>query len=241
LQTNVVDLMTIPEYRAFCRTLATPGATNEPGIMITFSTTITPGQNFFGCALAGGDNAYSSTRAATKIRSVGVWFTGYTNTFNTGMANAPQVYLIPVGADRMRSPIRGGEQVVRTWNVFDQALPVPYQVSAADLNAPNWIPYFDSLSENFAASRRFAALRAYHDSGNFTPAELCTNARLIGRSVWNTRWMLLIPGRTLLADPVEGINRFILGPMNSGGASGRTMKGVTDIKLFFNTYSIPGE
>jgi DNA-binding FrmR family transcriptional regulator len=236
-----VDLTTIPEYNNYCKELGTPGATNEPGIMITFSTSIVAGQNFFGQELAGGDNAYDPTHSATKIRSVGVWFASYTNAFGTGMANAPRVYLFPVGADLMRSPSRSSGEFIRSWNVFDQALPVPYNVSAADLNAPAWIPYFDSLSENFAAPRRFASLRAYHDSGNFTPAELCTNARLIGRSVWNTRWMLLIPGRTLLADPVEGINRFIYGPMNTGLISGRTGHGVTDIKLFFNTYSFAGD
>ena len=243
LQLCEVDLTTIPEYNNYCKTLGTPIPTNEPGIMITFSSTIMPGQNFFGKDLAGGDNAYDPTHSATKIRSVGVWFAGYTNAFGSGMANAPRVYLFPVGADLMRSPSRSSGETIRSWNVFDQALPVPYNVSASDVNAPNWIPYFDSLSENFAAPRRFASLRAYHDSGNFTPAELCTNARLIGRSVWNTKWMLLIPGRTLLADPVEGLNLFIYGPMKTGlmSGGGRTMQGVTDIKLFFNTYSFSGD
>ena len=243
LQLCEVDLTTIPEYNNYCKTLGTPIPTNEPGIMITFSSTIMPGQNFFGKDLAGGDNAYDPTHSATKIRSVGVWFAGYTNAFGSGMANAPRVYLFPVGADLMRSPTRSSGETIRSWNVFDQALPVPYNVSASDVNAPNWIPYFDSLSENFAAPRRFASLRAYHDSGNFTPAELCTNARLIGRSVWNTKWMLLIPGRTLLADPVEGLNLFIYGPMKTGlmSGGGRTMQGVTDIKLFFNTYSFSGD
>ncbi|MFZ4398193.1 MAG: hypothetical protein ACOYOU_21470, partial [Kiritimatiellia bacterium] len=241
LQLCLVDLTTIPEYNNYCKTFGTPSTTNEPGLMITFSSTIMPGQNFFGQDLAGGDNAYDHTHSATKIRSVGVWFASYTNAFGSGMANAPRVYLFPVGADLMRSPSQGSGETIRSWNVFDQALPVPYDVSASDVNAPNWIPYFDSLSENFAASRRFASLRAYHDSGNFTPAELCTNARLIGRSVWNTKWMLLIPGRTLLADPVEGLNLFISGPMKTGLISGRTLQGVTDIKLFFNTYSFSGD
>ena len=241
LQFCLVDLMSIPEYNNYCKALGTPSTTNEPGLMITFSSSIVAGQNFFGQDLAGGDNAYDPTHSATKIRSVGVWFASYTNAFGSGMANAPRVYLFPVGADLMRSPSRSSGESIRSWNVFDQALPVPYNVSAADLNAPAWIPYFDSLSENFAAARRFASLRAYHDSGSFTPAELCTNARLIGRSVWNTKWMLLIPGRTLLADPVEGLTRFIYGPMNTVPASGRTLQGVTDIKLFFNTYSFSGD
>jgi len=40
---------------------------------------------------------------------------------------------------------------------------------------------------------------------------------------------------------VEGLNLFIYGPMKTGLISGRTMQGVTDIKLFFNTYSFSGD
>ena len=38
------------------------------------------GKNYFGLDLAGGDNAYDASRASTKIRSVGVWFTSYNST-----------------------------------------------------------------------------------------------------------------------------------------------------------------
>ena len=240
LQLSWVDLTTIPEYNQYCKPF-TPGSTNEPGLAIQFSSTIMPGQNFFGQDLAGGDNAYDPTHVATKVRSVGIWFSGYTNTFGVGLANAPYVYLVPVGTDRMRTATRDSGEIVRNWNVFDQALPVPYNISSADLNQPSYIPYFDSLSENFGARRRFAALRAYHDSGNFSTSELSTDARLIGRSVWNTKWLLLIPGRSLLNDPNEGLNRFIYGPLVSGSTTQRTMQGVTDIKLFFNTYSLAGD
>ena len=50
--------------------------------------------------------------------------------------------------------------------------------------------------------------------------------RLIGRSVWNSKWKLIIPGKTLLADPNQGLARFI----NS----------VKDIHLYFITYSYSG-
>jgi hypothetical protein len=48
----------------------------------------------------------------------------------------------------------------------------------------------------------------------------------VGRSVWNTRWKIVIPGYTLLLDPQDGLNRF--------AAS------VTDIQLFLRTYSNSG-
>ena len=53
-----------------------------------------------------------------------------------------------------------------------------------------------------------------------------TNSRLIGRSVWNSHWKLVIPGRTLLSDPNAGLDRFI--------------KTVRDVKLYFVTYSYSG-
>lgn len=63
----------------------------------------------------------------------------------------------------------------------------------------------------------------YSDS---LPRNEFINNRLVGRSVWNSQWKLVIPGRTLLNNPKEGLERFI-----------RT---VTDIKLNFTTYSYAG-
>lgn len=59
-----------------------------------------------------------------------------------------------------------------------------------------------------------------------SPDELNTDTRLIGRSVWNTEWLLVIPGTTLLADPEVGIERF--------------MQDVDDIYLYFQTYAYAG-
>jgi hypothetical protein len=63
---------------------------------------------------------------------------------------------------------------------------------------------------------------------------------LIGRSVYNDRWLLIIPGQNLLYDAEEGINRFIDGMETYYGSGERTGEGVTDIKLFFHTYAYSG-
>ena len=55
---------------------------------------------------------------------------------------------------------------------------------------------------------------------------MTTDSRLIGRSVWNTQWLLIIPGGTLLADPEAGLDEFV--------------DNVTDIKLFFQTHAYSG-
>lgn len=225
---KVANLHELPEFIRYCRPYI--DTTNiEPALVIPFSSYVIAGENYFGKALAGGDNAYNASHAATKVRSMGVWFTGYNNTNNSttsGLANEPQVYLIPVGEDIMRSPTRNALQL-RHWQVLDQAIPLPYNVGGADIDNPDWLPVVDSLREPLAQIRRFASFRAYHDSGDFDASETCTNGRLIGRSVWNTHWLLIIPGRTLLSDPAQGVERFV--------------HDVKDIKIFFQTYSIPGD
>lgn len=237
----VANLHELPEFVRYCRPF--DDNTNvEPALVIPFSTFVVAGKNYFGNDLAGGDNAYDASHAATKIRSVGVWFTGYNVTFNTnssgaGLADEPRVYLLPIGQDVMRSPTRNAV-ATRSWTVFDQAIPLPYNVGGADVDNPDWIPIKDSLQEPLAQIRRYASFRAYHDSGQFVEAETHNHGRLVGRSVWNTRWLLIIPGRALLADPEEGVERFIHGASVNGERDGR---GIKDIKLFFQTYSISGD
>ncbi len=53
-----------------------------------------------------------------------------------------------------------------------------------------------------------------------------TNARLIGRSVWNSQWKIVIPAITLLKDEQMGMDNFA--------------KSVNDIQLFLRTYSNSG-
>jgi len=56
--------------------------------------------------------------------------------------------------------------------------------------------------------------------------ELIYDSRLVGRSVWNTEWVMIIPGLMLNSDPDEGLDRFI--------------DQVTDIQLIFQTYGFSG-
>jgi hypothetical protein len=57
------------------------------------------------------------------------------------------------------------------------------------------------------------------------PAEF-TNTRLIGRSVWNTQWKIVIPAYTLMSNEQEALNRFVAS--------------VKDIQLFLRSYSNSG-
>ena len=231
----VPNVLELEEFKRYCIPF-TPQQPVEPAIVIPFNTTINFGENFFGWPAGGGDNDYDSTHFATKIRSVGVWFANYNNLVNNGMINTPRVYLVPVGVDIMRSPT-DNTGTIREWRIVDQAMPVPFPLSLGDLADPTWIPGNDTLSGQLADIRRYPRFRAYHDSGNFDPSQTVSDTRLIGRSVWNTRWLLIIPGGTLHSDRNEGIQRFINGNLVGVRRDGN---GVSDIKIFFQTYAYSG-
>ncbi len=227
-----------------------------PGIVITFSTTIAEGLNLFGLPLAGGDHAYSASSFATKIGGVGVAFPGYLGMSDPpandgadgaspadppawflskdGLAATPYVYLIPVGVDSMRSPPLGDRSEIRSWNVSDLAIPMPFNIGASDFDKKKLYLSSDSLTEPLFNIRKHGAFRPVADASKFElvfysdslPRTEFINNRLVGRSVWNSQWKLIIPGRTLLNDPNKGLDRFI-----------RT---VSDIQLNFTTYSYSG-
>ena len=225
----VSNLNTLPEFVQYCLPFQgsnTP-AGGEPGIVITFPSTVTFAQNFFGWPLGGNDSSYDSSHFATKIRGVGVWFANYDN---LNLALTPRVYLVPTGNDVLRSPT-GNQGITREFSVLDQLLPVPFPNPNA-LQSPTYLPIVDSLSGNLADIRRYGSFRAYHDGG-FTTDQMTYSSRLVGRSVWNRRWMLIIPAGTLGADRWQALNTFINGVAGDGN-------GVSDIKLFFQTYSYQG-
>lgn len=230
--------------------------------MIEFSTTIADGQNLFGKPLAAYDHAFSPTAFATKIFAAGVALEGYVGMSDpaanstvvgsgavspadpsltfldpVALSATPYIYLIPVGVDSMRSPALGDTGDVRTWNIADVAVPLPFNIGGSAFSTTDLYQSSDSLSEEPFTLRKHQAFRPVSSSSLFSPSiyttsggglqrSQFTNNRLIGRSVWNSKWKIVIPGRTLLADPDEGLDRFI----NS----------VTDIRLHFVTYSYSG-
>jgi hypothetical protein len=233
---RVDDLFAYQDFRRCCIPFTSQSGLQErePGLVIPFSSTVDFAKNFFGRDLAGGDNAYDSSHFATKVRSVGIWFTNYDcvtdGSQGVYLANQPRVYLLPLGQDIMRSPTGLGD-TLRQWQVLDQAIPLPFPIGTGDLDDPDWIPIYDTLTDEWAQARRYPSMRAYHDHG-FNVGEMSYNSRLVGRSVWNTRWVLILPAGTLNNDRTHALDWFI------GGATGTN--GVSDIKLFFQTYSYSG-
>lgn len=232
---RVPDLWQVEEFRRYARPFAPESAGPQPGIVLRVPSTVTFGLNYFGWPLGAGDSAYDPTHFATKVRGVGTWFRDYAD---LPLSNTPRVYLIPAGSDVLRAP-SFDDFTTRDWQVVDQVLPVPFPVGAQDLENANWLPLTDTLIGSFNEIRRYASYRAHHFTEPFDDSQIITDSRLIGRSVWNREWVLIIPGGTMLFDPDEALDTFIHGELIPGGDE-RDGEGVSDIRLFFSTYSYPG-
>ncbi len=224
---KVADLNKNEAFLRYCRPFTGDTTTPQPGLVIPFATQVRSGNNFFGFPLGSGDSSYDPGRFATKIRSVGLWFKGYDK---AGLSTTPRAYLVPAGADVLRSPL-GNSFDERQWQVVDQKLPVPFPVTTDEIANGDYSAVASTLSGALGDIRRFSSIRAYNDSGvTGTAAEqlaqMNTDSSLIGRSVWNGQWLLIIPGSYLLNDPAAGVTNFI--------------NNVSDIRLFFQTYSYSG-
>jgi len=142
----------------------------------------------------------------------------------------------PAGLVQVGGALLGDTSDIRTWNVNDVAIPLPFNIGGSDYSSKRLWQSEDSLTEPPFTVRKHQAFRPVSSASVFSPGiytttgglqrSQFTNNRLIGRSVWNSKWKIVIPGRELLANPNEGIDRFV-----------RT---VTDVKLHFVTYSYSG-
>ncbi len=261
-QARRTDLLADEDVRRQCMQIAPGDSLTVPGLIIEFSTTITPGKNFFGQTLAGGDSYFPPSYFATKIFSIGVALEGYKGmanpAANTGvvlssggtspadpsaafldpqaLAATPGIYLIPVGVDSMRSPPLGDASAVRTWAVNDVTIPLPFNIGASAFSTKALYQSTDSLTEPLFNLRKHPEFRpvsttaafgsSIYGGGGMLQQSEYTNTRLVGRSVWNSKWKLVIPGYKLLNDPNDGLDRFI-----------NTVK---DIKIYLVTYSYSG-
>ncbi|MDB4391554.1 hypothetical protein N9Z52_02015 [Akkermansiaceae bacterium] len=243
-QSIQANVMNDPDAVRYCNNLSKPDGSAVPGFIIPFSSTIQHAKNFFGLPIAAGDHAYSPSSYSTKISSAGIVLMDYVgmDPFTDGTPGAggpnltdpnslsatPYVYLIPCGEDSMLAPPLGDTNTLRSWTVHDQALPLPFNLGASAFNTTQFFNAAGTLSEEPWIQRKHQSFRPVSDPAFFyssVPAEF-TNSRLVGRSVWNSKWKIVIPAYMLLDDEQEGLTRF--------AAS------VSDIKLFLRTYSNSG-
>lgn len=224
---RIDDLNELQEYQQYCQPLQPP-VPNNPAIVIPIETTVQSGLNLFGWPSTG-DATLPSDRFAIKLHSHAVRFSSYPGFPLNQQVN---VYLVPVGADIMRTPTCP-EAPTRQWHLLDQTLPIPFPIGELDLAQEGWLPT-DALDGGSASlvRRRLIPSTAACSFGD----PQCTDVsfKLTGRSIWNTRWLLIIPGSELLgADPELGVDVFINGASEFSG-------GVRDIKLVIDAYGYSG-
>ncbi|MBR3956569.1 MAG: hypothetical protein IKJ89_01805, partial [Kiritimatiellae bacterium] len=234
----VEDLNELPEFTHYCQPLAGATAGKEPGLVIPFPSLIAQGYNFFGNELAGGDSSLDPTYFATHISAAGVHLKGYDD---ENLSRTPTVYLVPVGEDRMRAV--GDRDTVLSWRVVDQTVPAPYAIGSTQLDDPDWTPLFDGATggnDLGARIRKHPSFRAYYDEKDKDPSDDsldCT--RLVGRSAWNTKWLLIIPASSLSTDREAALAAFISG-VDTDRDGKPDSAGVSDILLGLKTYSTSG-
>ena len=238
------NILTDSDVAALCRSVKRPDGRPVPGIIIPFSTTIQHGLNFFGLPLAAGDHAFTATNFSTKIQSLGIALPGYVgmDEYTSGdptagtpalsdpdaLAATPYLYVIPTGADYMYAPPLGNELFERSWLVEDQAIPLPFNIGASAFNNTQIFNANGTLSERPWVIRQHQAFRPVADPSILLgglPTEF-TSHRLVGRSVWNSGWKIVIPAYTLLNNEQEGLSRFA-----------RTVR---DVRIFIRSYSYSG-
>ena len=217
---RVDNILANTDFLRHCQPPASENAlvVSEPGYIIPFSTSINNAENFFGKTLQFGDHQFSSSDYATKIDAVGVDLVGLED-LDGGAGAEPNLYLVPVGLDYMRSPA-GTQRALLSWNVVDQVLPLPYTVGSGELDAQDWIATFsglDGTSDSTATIRRHSTMRAGPDF---------KSTRLVGRSAWNDRWLLVIPASAIDADTDKAMDL--------------VESGVKDIKIGIRAYARQG-
>ncbi len=227
---EIADLAQLSEARDF-----------GPGIVIPFTTEI-ESRNFFGRGpeLPFGNTNFSITRNA-KIRSYAIRLDGV----DSGVGIDPQqgtvfVYFLPVGESVLREnnnqPVIEKEPAV-PWAVVDQFLPLPPQVLGTDAVKRSFNPWRTAAQSggNFLnAIKRQRDSEAQIELGQ----PLRFNTLLAGRSAWNTRWLLAIPGSqwTSSTDPADvrfKLRQLIYGVQADPGQH----VGITDIRLVIQAYS----
>ena len=231
------DVFADPEVRRYCQPPQSDAAPRaaEPGLVIAFPTAVNLAENFFGRPLLGGETTYSSSDYAVKLHSVGLRFAGYDDLVVTtagGLAAEPNVYFVPVGRDYMRTPY-GTTRKTLAFKVVDQVMPIPYDAGtlSALLADADWISTL-SAGDSAATIRR-------HSTMSVLGGDEATSTRLVGRSVWNDRWLLVIPASALSSDRVNALKTFING-LDADHDGQIDVPGVSDIEIGFKAYSRSG-
>ena len=182
--------------------------------------------NHFGRLKGPGDEGFDDSLLGATLTGVEVHLDHYPNHL---LGSDPGVYLYPAGTDVFRGPDADGglEANVRSWNIQRARGSEVERVPSGD--EPGWSPVVDGRGQSSWWSLRSRALRSFEASRSTAPDEEDPSTFLTqqhyGRSVYNTRWYLMIPMALLLPrerDYTEEIVDILLGD-----------SGITNIRVVF--------
>jgi len=257
-QSRMNNILDDSDVRRHCMQIDNGSGLAVPGIVLTFSTSISPGYNLFGQELAAGDHAFNPSAFATKIFAVGVALEGYRGMDNPAansgvggvspdeppvwyldplaLSATPYIYLIPVGTDVMRSPPLGDTSTLRTWTVNDIAIPMPFNIGTSDFSTKALWQSSDSLTEPLFAVRKHQSFRPVSTTSVFSPSLYGNNGTLQRTQYTNNRLIGRSAWNSQWKLVIPG-NTLLSNPKIG---LDRFIQTVKDAKLYFVTYSYSG-
>lgn len=252
LESNVVqELRDVPAFRQLASLDSDRDA--GPALVLSFSTEVA-GRTLFGQrrGTTFGAPANFDTCSNPKLFEFAILLEGVDNPGAIGVdSQLIFAHLIPVGSSMLRSPESGdcALRSVRTWQVVDQRIP---GVSAVYRDTGD--PTLDAIIDPDFDRPRLVTSPELDIINRFpvTQAQLRNTDSpvfqddLAGWSVWNTQWMLVIPGRQF-ADPNDDaavVRRKLLILIFDADQSGNPRSpdanlGIDDIKLRIKAYGKP--
>ncbi len=257
-QSRMNNILDDSDVRRHCMQIDNGSGLAVPGIVLTFSTSISTGYNLFGQELAAGDHAFNPSAFATKIFAVGVALEGYRGMDNPvansgvggvspsdpsvwyldplALSATPYIYLIPVGTDVMRSPPLGDTSTLRTWTVNDIAIPMPFNIGTSDFSTKALWQSSDSLTEPLFAVRKHQSFRPVSTTSVFSPSLYGDNGTLQRTQFTNNRLIGRSAWNSQWKMVIPG-NTLLNNPKIG---LDRFIQTVKDAKLYFVTYSYSG-
>lgn len=254
---RVDDLRKHDKFNQFCVFLPTidlnaASQPPEPGLVIEFSTPVNVALNAFGKPVVSGEPQFNDHVPAHKIQEMRVELGKYNENVGGGPNGLLQnvfIYVVPVGIDVIR-PRRENLTIAplgetREWTIYEQVLPPPFALQENTVlgghvgyNDPGWYPAIDGGTELLKLKGPFKAFTR-------TPGTTITDIdfrynELAGRSVWNTQWLIVIPGRNLATTGMtkdEALNALIFGKLKDPATGEReSAGGIDNIKIRFVVY-----
>ena len=166
-----------------------------------------------------------------------IWALGFFGIFLYGLCFFFGLQRIPAGRGALVVALNPAVIVMTAWLIGKERM-TPRKAIGSLIALAGCLTVIGN-GDPLASIRRYPSLRAYHDHGSYGDDTMISSTRLVGRSVWNTRWLLIIPAGTFHADRDFALKTLISGADVNGDGT-LEQPGIEDIQIGFETYSNSG-